>query len=78
MTSGGPAQTAISETRAAGSPPIRTVGAPGATMGPPTWGTRTVTMGQTCISVRRAAGIPMAYDASHSLIFFATSSPCVT
>src|SRR5580692_8814950 len=59
ITSGGPTQTAISVTRAAGRPPISTVGAPGATMGPPTCGTKTVTMGQTCMSVNLAAGLPI-------------------
>src|SRR5262245_56945929 len=56
MTSGGPAQTAMSTTRAAGRPPMRTVGHPGPVTGPPTCGTRTVTIGQTCMSVSRAAG----------------------
>ncbi|ABQ29475.1 hypothetical protein Acry_0247 [Acidiphilium cryptum JF-5] len=58
--SGGPTQTAMSPTRAAGMPPISTVGAPGPMIGPPTWGTSTSTIGQTCMSVRRAAGCPMA------------------
>ncbi len=56
IASGGPTQTAISPTQAAGMPPITTVGAPGAAIGPPTCGTSTVTIGQVCISVRRAAG----------------------
>src|SRR5262249_1372966 len=55
--SGGPAQTAMSVTRADGRPLMSTRGAPGAISGPPTWGTRTVTIGQTCMSVSRAAGI---------------------
>jgi hypothetical protein len=57
--SGGPTHTTMSVIRAAGRPPINTVGAPGATIGPPTCGTTTVTMGQTCMSVSRAAGIPI-------------------
>src|SRR3954462_11947341 len=47
----------MSPTRAAGRPPIRTVIPPGGRIGPPTCGTRTVTNGQTCMSVIRAAGI---------------------
>src|SRR6266851_2729825 len=35
---------------------MRTVGAHGGRMGPPTCGTTPVTMGQTCMSVMRAAG----------------------
>ncbi|SPF34063.1 conserved hypothetical protein [Candidatus Sulfopaludibacter sp. SbA4] len=62
ITSGGPTQTNMSVMRAAGSPPINTVGAQGAMMGPPTCGTSTVTAGQTCISVIRAAGIPMLFS----------------
>src|ERR1700735_1199384 len=61
ITSGGPTQTAISVTRAAGRPPISTVGARGARMGPPTCGTRTVTMGQTCMSVNLAAELPILF-----------------
>src|SRR5664279_2264793 len=59
ITSGGPTHTAMSVTRAAGKPPISTVTAPGGRMGPPTCGTSTVTMGQTCMSVILAAGIPI-------------------
>src|SRR5438128_1111685 len=55
ITSGGPTQTAMSVTRAAGRNPISTIGQQGGRIGPPTCGTRTVTMGQTCISVIRAA-----------------------
>ena len=40
-------------------PPISTVGQPGPAIGPPTCGTRTVTIGQTCMSPRRAAGMPI-------------------
>jgi hypothetical protein len=36
ITSGGPTQIKLSPTLAAGKLPIRTVGAPGPTMGPPT------------------------------------------
>src|ERR1019366_2640641 len=39
--------------------PPRTVRAPGGRMIPPTCGTNTVTMGQTCGSVTLAAGIPI-------------------
>src|SRR5579872_7294213 len=60
ITSGGPTHTAISVARAAGSPQIRTVMPPGGRIGPPTCGTRTVTIGQTCMSVTLAAGIPIA------------------
>src|SRR5712691_9102119 len=56
MTSGGPTQVSMSVIRAAGRPPIRTVGSHGGRMGPPTCGTTPVTMGQTCMSVMRAAG----------------------
>src|SRR6185437_10435863 len=56
MLSGGPTHTAMSPKRAAGKPPISTVGAPGAEIGPPTCGTGPVVIGQTCMSVRRAAG----------------------
>src|SRR5580700_9794805 len=59
MTSGGPTQIAMSVTRAAGRPPMSTVGAQGPMIGPPTCGTSTVTIGQTCMSVIRAAGIPI-------------------
>src|SRR5271154_2569415 len=56
MMSGGPTQVSISVTRAAGRKPMRTVGSQGGRMGPPTCGTSTVTIGQTCMSVARAAG----------------------
>jgi hypothetical protein len=55
MVSGGPEQVSISPTLAAGIPPISTVGQPGGNTGPPTWGTVPVTIGQTCISLIRAA-----------------------
>jgi len=60
--SGGPTQTALSPTTAAGRLPINTVGTPGPTSGPPTCGTGGtggrpgVTIGQACRSLRRAAG----------------------
>src|SRR4051812_6878971 len=60
ITSGGPTHTAISLTRAAGIPPISTVMPPGGRMGPPTCGTTPVTIGQTCMSPIRAAGIGIA------------------
>lgn len=59
MVSGGPTQTAMSPMTAAGMLPINTVGAPGPVMGPPTCGiggVPGVAIGQTCMSVRRAAG----------------------
>ena len=56
ITSGGPTQISMSVTRAAGRLPIKTVGQHGAMIGPPTWGTSTVTIGQTWLSVMRAAG----------------------
>jgi hypothetical protein len=56
MLSGGPVQTAMSPKQAAGIPPMSTVGAPGGRIGPPTCGTGPgFTIGQTCISVIRAA-----------------------
>src|SRR5947207_11404251 len=53
--SGGPLQISLSSTRDAGILPIITVGQP-VISGPPTCGTRTVTIGHTCMSVMRAAG----------------------
>jgi hypothetical protein len=55
MVSGGPEHVHMSPVRAAGRPPIKTVGAPGGIIGPPTWGTVAVTRGQTCISPTLAA-----------------------
>ncbi len=63
ITSGGPTHVAISVARAAGMLPISTVMAQGGRMGPPTCGiggTPGVTIGQTCMSPTRAAGIPIA------------------
>jgi hypothetical protein len=59
IESGGPVQVAMSPTLAAGIPPIKTVGSPAGKIGPPTWGTVPVTIGQTCMSVTLAAGAPM-------------------
>ena len=60
MVSGGPAQTHISPTTAAGILPISTFGTPGPTTGPPTCGigegNAGVCMGQVCMSVILAAG----------------------
>jgi hypothetical protein len=59
ITSGGPTQIAISVTRAAGIPPMITFGEHGPLIGPPTCGIGGkpgVTIGQTCMSVNRAAG----------------------
>ena len=58
MTSVGPVQMHISPTLAAGMPEIMTVGQQAGIMGPPTWGTTPVTIGQVCISeIREAGGI---------------------
>jgi hypothetical protein len=62
--SGGPTQTALSPSTAAGIFPINTVGAPGPMIGPPTCGiggTPGCTCMQVCISVILAAGAPMYY-----------------
>ena len=59
MISGGPTQSAWSVTRAAGRKPIKTVGAHGGRIGPPTCGiggVPGVAIGQVCMSVIRAAG----------------------
>lgn len=59
MISGGPTQTKLSPTLAAGSFPINTVGSPGPTIGPPTCGiggTPGVCIGHWWKSVSRAAG----------------------
>src|SRR3954468_18102040 len=58
IESGGPTQIARSPTLAAGRSPMRTVGAPGPTIGPPIWGmggTPGVSIGHWCMSERRAA-----------------------
>jgi hypothetical protein len=58
MTSGGPTQTQVSEIRAEGKKPIKTVISP-VMIGPPTWGiggVPGVAIGQVCISVILAAG----------------------
>jgi len=60
ITSGGPTQRHCEPNVAAGRPPISTVGPPGVRIGPPTCGMGGipgVTMGQTCMSEIRAAGI---------------------
>src|SRR3954451_5241183 len=59
ITSGGPTQTHMSPTLAWGNMPVSTVMAAGGRIGPPTWGTIPVTIGQTCMSVTRAAGFPI-------------------
>jgi hypothetical protein len=59
MESGGPTHTHMSVARAAGCPPMRTVGQPGGKIGPPTCGiggTPGVTIGQVCMSPILAAG----------------------
>lgn len=58
--SGGPTQTAIEPGPIAGITPTKTVGAEGAATGPPTCGTTPVTIGQTCMAVRVAAGMAMS------------------
>src|SRR5690554_2354590 len=70
MVSGGPAQTHISPSTAAGFPPINTVGTPGPDTGPPTCGGGGVpgfNMGQTCILPTVAAGPGITFS---SLIYF--------
>jgi hypothetical protein len=76
IVSGGPTQTSISPTQAAGIPPISTVGDPGGRTGPPTWGTPPgLIIGQTCMSVSRAAGNPIfIYDLSIYNLLFAIMS----
>jgi hypothetical protein len=65
IVSGGPTQVAVSPTRAAGIKLTITEEHP-VTMGPPTWGTVPVTMGQVCISEILAAGgiflVPFKFD----------------
>ena len=62
IMSGGPTQVNMSPTRAWGSATGQhRVGEHGGRIGPPTWGTTPVTMGQTCMSVTRAAGIPIGF-----------------
>src|SRR3954452_9990606 len=59
IVAGGPTQTHMSPTTAAGIFAISTVGAPGPVIGPPTWGiggVPGVCIGHTCMSPRRAAG----------------------
>jgi hypothetical protein len=59
IISGGPTHVHISVARAAGWPPISTVGQPGGKIGPPTWGTGGVpgvTIGHVCMSPILAAG----------------------
>lgn len=63
ITSGGPTHVNMSEIRAWGRHPVSTVIAQGGRMGPPTCGTSTVSIGQMCMSVARAAGIPAPGDA---------------
>lgn len=62
MTSGGPTHVDMSVTRACGSLPVITFTEQGGRIGPPTCGiggTPGVTIGQTCMSLTRAAGIPI-------------------
>src|ERR1035441_8101806 len=58
ITSGVLTHATMAVPRACGSPPVSTVTAQGGRMGPPTCGTSTVSIGQMCRSVARAAGIP--------------------
>jgi hypothetical protein len=79
ILSGGPVQIQRSPARAAGKPPIRTVGLPGGRTGPPTWGTTPVTMGHTCISVIRAAnGIFYVVVFRQSSQFIFTIDPLIS
>ena len=67
IESGGPTHTAMSPTRAAGSPAIKTMGHPGPLIGPPTCGiggTPGVHMGHRCMSVSLAAGGMMELEQS--------------
>jgi len=64
MTSGGPTQTALSLTRAAGKPPISTMGQHGGKIGPPTCGTGPFAAGQACMSFKRAAGCPISQSSA--------------
>jgi hypothetical protein len=64
ILSGGPTQVSVSPTTDAGNFAISTVATPGPMTGPPTWGTGGkpgVTIGQVCISLILAAGIPIHY-----------------
>jgi hypothetical protein len=64
MVSGGPTQVAISVARAAGKPPIMTLGEP-LVIGPPTCGFGPgSTIGQVCMSVKRAAGLPGTFSSA--------------
>src|SRR6516225_8296709 len=70
ITSGGPTHVHLSVTRAAGWPPMITVGHPGGKIGPPTCGTGGVPgviMGHVCISPTRAAGGIMFLCLNHVL-----------
>ena len=58
IVSGPPAHVARSPTRACGIPPEMTVGQQAGSIGPPTCGTRPVTIGQACMSPSLAAGVP--------------------
>lgn len=67
MTSGGPTQTQVLPTVAAGKKPIMTMGWPGVTIGPPTWGiggSSGGTIGQTCMSVILAVMVFMVFRVS--------------
>jgi hypothetical protein len=80
MLSGGPTQTHIEPTVAAGMPPIKTVGPPGEMIGPPTCGmggTPGVTIGHTCISMIRAANINQYRLIRFGVRRFSTSGPSV-
>ena len=62
ITSVGPTHSALSVTRAAGRLPMRILVEHVGRIGPPTWGTGGVpgvTIGQVCMSVTRAAGLPV-------------------
>ncbi len=59
IESGGPTQTHMSPMCDAGRLPISTVGTQGPEIGPPTWGTGPVNIGQVCMSVIRDAGWPI-------------------
>jgi len=70
IVSGGPLHVHMSPNVAAGKPPMSTVTAPGGKTGPPTCGTPPgLTIGQTCISVIRAANAIFLIYLNHSSLY---------
>jgi hypothetical protein len=73
IVSGGPTQTSMSPTRAAGNPPINTLGWPGPVIGPPTCGmggSPGVCIGHAWKSVSRAAGGIFVYWFTGLLVYW--------